>query len=63
MFSVSNLAGSDVADTKFCVRSQQEFFICDTALHCTALHCTAKLLPKIYIAPRCTAIIYLNKKF
>ena len=41
---------SDVADTKFCVRSPQVFFICDTALHCTA-----KLLAKTYTAPRCTA--------
>ena len=45
-----NVVTSDVADTKFYVRSSKVFFICDTALHCTA-----KLLPKTYTAPRCTA--------
>ena len=46
---------SDVTDTKFCVRSPQVFFICDTALHHKVVsknsHCTAP------------QIIYLNKNF
>ena len=48
---------SDVADTKFCVRSPQVFFICDT--HCTAPQsCYQKLIPH-RAAPQ---IIYLNRK-
>ena len=46
---------NDVADTKFCVRSLQKFFTCNTTLHC-------KIVTK-NLHHTVLQIIYFNRKF